>query len=77
MLFPSLLLLCITCAHSAPGNIVDWAYVVRGIKYVYAAHLRDTGTYGFLIPENWIRPTGEETAAMVHYLATFIVAPPK
>lgn len=63
--------------YSAPGNIVDWAYANDGIKYSYAAHLRDTGTYGFLIPEEWIRPTGEETAVLVAYLATFISKDPK
>jgi hypothetical protein len=62
---------------SAPGNVLDWAYAVAGIKYSYAAHLRDTGTYGFLLPEEWIRPTGEETAALVEYLATFISKDPK
>jgi hypothetical protein len=62
---------------SAPGNVIDWAYAVAGIKYSYAAHLRDTGTYGFLLPEEWIRPTGEETAALVEYLATFIWKDPK
>jgi len=30
--------------HSAPGNVVDWMYARAGIKYSYAAHLRDTGT---------------------------------
>jgi extracellular matrix protein 14 len=28
----------------AHGNIVDWMYKRAGIKYSYAAHLRDTGT---------------------------------
>ena len=62
---------------SAPGNILDWAYAVAGIKYSYAAHLRDTGTYGFLLPQEMIRPTGEEAAALVDYLATFISKDPK
>jgi hypothetical protein len=56
---------------------VDWAYANIGIKYSYAAHLRDTGTYGFLIPEEWIRPTGEETSALVNYLAAFVAKDPK
>jgi len=62
---------------SAPGNVLDWAYAVARIKYSYAAHLRDTGTYGFLLPEEWIRPTGEETTALINYLATFILKDPK
>ena len=76
----------------APGNIVDWVYKRMGVKYSFAAHLRDTGTvsclvclafhenwlimfhfkYGFALPEQWIRPVGEETAKMVEYLADFI-----
>ena len=77
----------------APGNIVDWMYKKMGVKYSFAAHLRDTGTvsfspfnskfqakpfssihfqYGFALPEQWIRPVGEETSRMIEYLADFI-----
>jgi len=28
--------------------------------------------YGFALPEQWIRPVGEETTKMVEYLADFI-----
>ncbi|KAK0471136.1 peptidase M14 [Armillaria novae-zelandiae] len=59
-------------SSSAPGNIVDWMYARAGIKYSYAVHLRDTGTYGFSLPPQWIRPVGEETGNMVKYLADFI-----
>ncbi|KAJ8473835.1 hypothetical protein ONZ45_g16151 [Pleurotus djamor] len=59
--------------YRAPGNIVDWMYARAGIKYSYAAFLRDTGTYGFSIPPEWIRPIGEETGRMVSYLGEFIV----
>ncbi|KAK0199600.1 peptidase M14 [Desarmillaria ectypa] len=58
--------------YRAPGNIVDWMYARAGIKYSYAVHLRDTGTYGFSLPPEWIRPVGEETGKMVKYLADFI-----
>ncbi|KAK0186252.1 peptidase M14 [Armillaria mellea] len=58
--------------YRAPGNIVDWMYARAGIKYSYAVHLRDTGTYGFSLPPRWIRPVGEETGNMVKYLADFI-----
>ncbi|KAF8483597.1 hypothetical protein DFH94DRAFT_722874 [Russula ochroleuca] len=63
--------LCSTL-YRAPGNIVDWMYKKMGVKYSFAAHLRDTGTYGFALPEQWIRPVGEETAMMVESLADFI-----
>jgi len=63
--------LCSTL-YRAPGNIVDWVYKKMRVKYSFAAHLRDTGTYGFALPEQWIRPVGEETVRMVEYLADFI-----
>lgn len=63
--------LCSTL-YRAPGNIIDWVYKQMGVKYSFAAHLRDTGTYGFALPEQWIRPVGEETAKMTEYLADFI-----
>ncbi|EPS95107.1 hypothetical protein FOMPIDRAFT_1038635 [Fomitopsis schrenkii] len=59
--------------YKAPGNVVDWMYAKAGIKYSYAVHLRDTGTYGFALPPEWIRPVGEETANMVQFLAEFIM----
>jgi len=59
--------------YAAPGNAIDWMYQRRGIKYSYAVHLRDTGTYGFSLPPEWIRPVGEETSRLVQYLANFIV----
>ncbi|KAF7369469.1 Zinc carboxypeptidase [Mycena venus] len=58
--------------YRAPGNILDYIYTTASIKYTYAAFLRDTGTYGFAIPPEWIRPVGEETGVMVEYLARFI-----
>ncbi|KAK7051724.1 zinc carboxypeptidase [Favolaschia claudopus] len=58
--------------YRAPGNILDYVYQTAGIKYAYAAFLRDTGTYGFAIPPEWIRPVGEETGVLVDYLARFV-----
>jgi extracellular matrix protein 14 len=59
--------------YPAHGNIVDWMYKRAGIKYSYAAHLRDTGTYGFALPPRFIRAVGEETANMIEYISKFIV----
>ncbi|CCM03464.1 uncharacterized protein FIBRA_05597 [Fibroporia radiculosa] len=58
--------------YKAPGNVVDWMYAKAGIKFAYAVHLRDTGTYGFSLPSEWIRPVGEETVNMIAFLAEFI-----
>ncbi|KAH8078719.1 peptidase M14 [Cristinia sonorae] len=60
--------------YKAPGNIVDYMFATAGIKYSYAAHLRDTGTYGFSLPPEWIRPVGEETVSMIKSLTEFIGA---
>ncbi|XP_071949823.1 carboxypeptidase B-like isoform X3 [Antedon mediterranea] len=43
------------------GCSCDWTYAVAGIKYSYGIELRDTGTYGFFLPEDQIEPTGIET----------------
>lgn len=47
--------------YTASGTASDWAYEKAGIKYSYTIELRDTGTYGFLLPRQQIIPTGEET----------------
>jgi len=62
--------------YRSPGNSADWMYQRRGIKYSYTVHLRDTGTYGFSLPPQWIRPVGEETSQMVEYLTNFIHSRP-
>ena len=46
----------------ASGTTVDYAYA-QGITYSYTLELRDTGTYGVLLPEDQILPTAEETWA--------------
>ncbi|TBU48939.1 Zn-dependent exopeptidase [Dichomitus squalens] len=58
--------------YRASGNVVDYMYKKAGIKYAYSVHLRDTGTYGFNLPAEWIRPVGEETAAMINSIMGFI-----
>ncbi|EJD07834.1 uncharacterized protein FOMMEDRAFT_137991 [Fomitiporia mediterranea MF3/22] len=63
--------------YSAPGNILDWMYASAGVKYSYAVHLRDTGTYGYSLPREWIRPVGEETGTIVDYIIGFITSSPK
>lgn len=58
--------------YPAPGNIIDWMYGESKVKYSYSLMLRDTGTYGFLLPPRYIQPVGEETAAAVKSLVKFI-----
>ncbi|CAF1432857.1 unnamed protein product [Adineta steineri] len=49
--------------YVASGNTVDWTSGTANITFSYAVELRDTGEYGFLLPENQIIPTGKETLA--------------
>ncbi|KAG8956993.1 putative metallocarboxypeptidase ecm14 [Tulasnella sp. 408] len=58
--------------YSAGGNVIDWVYAEAKVSVAYSVMLRDTGTYGFLLPATMIRPVGEETADMVAYLAKWI-----
>ena len=55
---------CIPCMlYIASGGSLDWALGVAEIPYSIGMELRDTGTYGFLLPPDQIIPTGEETWA--------------
>ncbi|CAF1203664.1 unnamed protein product [Rotaria sordida] len=47
----------------ASGNTVDWTSGTANITFSYAVELRDTGEYGFLLPEDQIVPSGKETLA--------------
>ncbi|KAF9920542.1 Carboxypeptidase A4 [Linnemannia zychae] len=58
--------------YQASGGSLDWTYAEGGVKYSYAVELRDTGRHGFLLPEDEILPSGEETLAAVVHLANFI-----
>jgi len=57
--------------YPAAGGSDDWAYDL-GVKYSYTFELRDTGRYGFLLPESQIKPTCEETMLSVKYIATYV-----
>ncbi|WVR08121.1 hypothetical protein IAU60_005167 [Kwoniella sp. DSM 27419] len=58
--------------YRAPGDAIDFAYGVTDIRWSYSAELRDTGTYGFMLPPKLIRPTADEITAGLHYLAKFM-----
>ncbi|XP_057679896.1 carboxypeptidase B [Corythoichthys intestinalis] len=57
--------------YPAAGGSDDWAYDL-GIKYSFTFELRDTGRYGFLLPESQIKPTCEETMLAVKYIAGYV-----
>ncbi|XP_070577619.1 carboxypeptidase B-like [Ptychodera flava] len=45
----------------ANGNSAEWGYDNQSIVLSHAVELRDTGEHGFLLPEDQIQPTAEET----------------
>ncbi|XP_072329978.1 carboxypeptidase B-like [Scyliorhinus torazame] len=61
--------------YPSAGGSDDWAYDL-GIKYSFTFELRDTGKYGFLLPESQIRPTCEETMLAINYIATYVLNHP-
>ncbi|KAF9463737.1 hypothetical protein BDZ94DRAFT_586488 [Collybia nuda] len=54
--------------YATTGTTVDHAFEVAKIPYSYTNELRDTGTYGFVLPANQILPTGQDAYAGVKYL---------
>ncbi|XP_054241975.1 carboxypeptidase B [Indicator indicator] len=58
--------------YPAAGGSDDWAYN-QGIKYSFTFELRDTGRYGFALPESQIKPTCEETLLAVKYIANYVL----
>lgn len=60
------------CVDLAPGGSDDWAYDL-GIKYSFTIELRDTGTYGFLLPPEEIRPTCLEALSAVKEIAQHVL----
>ncbi|KFO86026.1 Carboxypeptidase B, partial [Buceros rhinoceros silvestris] len=61
-----------TTIYPAAGGSDDWAYD-QGIKYSFTFELRDTGRYGFTLPESQIKPTCEETFLAVKYIANHVL----
>ncbi|XP_053468201.1 carboxypeptidase A6 [Ictalurus furcatus] len=58
-----------TTLYVSSGSSIDWAYK-NGIPYAFAFELRDTGHYGFLLPEALIGPTCTETMRAVRAIAS-------
>ena len=58
--------------YAASGTASDWAYG-RGIKYSFTFELPDKGHDGFLLPEDRIKPVGEETWAAIKAMVLTLI----
>ncbi|MCJ1478144.1 putative metallocarboxypeptidase ecm14 [Lambiella insularis] len=54
------------------GSALDWFYEEMNVTYAYQLKLRDTGSYGFLLPSKNIVPTGKEAFAAITYFGTYL-----
>lgn len=58
--------------YPAYGSSIDYALGVANVPLPFAVELRDTGTYGFLLPPDQIIPSGQEIFAAVQTMVTYI-----
>lgn len=64
--------ICQTIYQVASGS-VDWAYGTGDATWSFTFELRDTGTFGFVLPPSQILPSCVEAFAGVEYLLGSII----
>ncbi|RPA70960.1 hypothetical protein BJ508DRAFT_420067 [Ascobolus immersus RN42] len=55
------------------GSAIDWFHAKANVPYSYQIKLRDTGSYGFLLPREMIVPTGREMVGVVRTLGGWLL----
>lgn len=55
------------------GSAIDWFYHEMHAHYSYQIKLRDTGSYGFLLPKDHIVPVGEEIFSAMKYFGDYLL----
>lgn len=58
--------------ESKGGSFLDWVFHELGVRFSFQIKLRDTGNYGFLLPKEFIIPTGEEVLSAMKYFGDFL-----
>jgi murein tripeptide amidase MpaA len=59
--------------YQASGIMCDEIYKASGVILSYTCELRDTGTYGFLLPASQIKPQGEEIWAATLAICQYVL----
>lgn len=59
--------------ESAGGSAIDWFYHEMSAHFSYQIKLRDTGSYGFLLPREQIIPSGEEIFDALKYVGDYLL----